>query len=289
MLAKSLSSPADSVAYDLEDAVAPSAKPEARRLVAELLDSERAQLPKGEVVARINAVGTGFEEADLDAILRTRNVDAIMLPKTNEPDHIDWVVSRIRALAPPDKQRGGARPLRIIGMIESAVAMVRIEEIAQAGRGHLDSLLFAAEDYCADVGLARSDSRAELLYPRSRLVTTARAFGLGAIDLVCVNYKDADVLRLESEEGRRLGFTGKQAIHPNQVDVIQRAYAPSEAAIRKAARVKFSFELYDAKGTGAYGLDGVMIDAPMYKQALNTLLLAQTAGLEIPTITEKDI
>lgn len=68
-----------------------------------------------------------------------------MLPKTNEPDHIDWVVSRIRALAPPEKQRGGASPIRIIGMIESAIAMVRIEEIAQAGRGHLDSLLVSCE------------------------------------------------------------------------------------------------------------------------------------------------
>lgn len=79
---------------------------------------------------------------------------------------------------------------------------------------------------CADVELTRTAERTELLYPRSRLVTAAKAFGLGAIDLVCTNYKDAEVLRIESEEGRRLGMTGKQAIHPNQVDVIQAAFAP---------------------------------------------------------------
>jgi citrate lyase subunit beta-like protein len=144
MIEKSLSSPADSVAYDLEDAVAPSAKPEARRLVAELLDSDRR--PAGEVVARINAVGTGFEVDDLDAVLRARHVQAIALPKTNDPEHIEWVVSRIKALCPPDKQAGKENAVRIIGMIESAEAMVRINEIAAAGRGHLDALLFAAED-----------------------------------------------------------------------------------------------------------------------------------------------
>lgn len=118
--------------------------------------------------------------------------------------------------------------MRIIGMIESAQAMVRIHEIAAAGKGHLDALLFAAEDYCADVELTRTPERTELLYPRSRLVTAAKAYGLGAIDLVCTNYKDAENLRIESEEGRRLGFTGKQAIHPDQVAVIQAAYAPDE-------------------------------------------------------------
>ncbi|BEI83084.1 hypothetical protein CcaverHIS002_0309520 [Cutaneotrichosporon cavernicola] len=273
MIEKSLSSPADSVAYDLEDAVAPSAKPEARRLVAELLDSDRR--PAGEVVARINAVGTGFEVDDLDTILRARHVQAIALPKTNDPEHLG--------------QAGRENAVRIIGMIESAEAMLRIHEIAAAARGHLDALLFAAEDYCADVGIVRTPGRSELLYPRAKLVTTARAFGLGSLDLVCVNFKDPEALRIESEEGMRLGFTGKQAIHPAQIDVIQAAYAPSEAAIRKAARVKFSFELHDSKGTGAYALDGVMIDAPVYKQAQNTLRLAQAAGLPIPNITEKDI
>ncbi|RSH78814.1 uncharacterized protein EHS24_001729 [Apiotrichum porosum] len=287
MLEKSLASPADSISYDLEDAVSPSAKPAARKLVAELLDSERR--PKGEVMARINAVGTGFEIDDLDTVLRTRNIEAVALPKTNDPDQIEWVVSRIDALCPPEKRRGGANPLRIIGMIESAEAMVKIERIAAAGKGHLDALLFAAEDYCADVGIARTESRAELLYHRSKLVVTAKAFGLGAIDLVCVNYKDPEALRVESEEGRRLGFTGKQAIHPNQVDVIQRAYAPSEASILKAARVKLSFELNDKAGKGAYGLDGVMIDAPMYKQALSTIAMAVAAGIPIPEVTEKDV
>ncbi|WVF72526.1 hypothetical protein IAT40_007343 [Kwoniella sp. CBS 6097] len=287
MLEKSLYSPADSIAYDLEDAVAPGKKPEARRLVAELLNGDR--LPKGEVVARINAFGTGFEEDDLNAVLPTKNLSAIALPKTNSPEHIAHLISRINSLAPPHKRTNGSEPIKIIAMIESARAMVGIQSIAASGKGHLDALLFAAEDYCADVGLTRTPTREELLYPRSKLVTTAKAFGLQAIDLVCVNYKDKDALRAESEEGRRLGFDGKQAIHPDQVDIIHCSFAPSEKDVLKAARVKFSFEYHDKAGKGAYTLDGAMIDAPVYKQAIKVLAKAESAGLQIPEISLDDI
>ncbi|KIR56992.1 citrate lyase subunit beta-like protein [Cryptococcus gattii Ru294] len=283
MLEKSLSSPADSVAYDLEDSVSPGKKADARRLVAELLDGERR--PKGEVVARINAIGTGYENDDLDHVLRTRHVQAIALPKTNSPEQIEYVISRINALAPPHKRSGQPEAIKIIAMIENAQAMVAIEAIAASGNGHLDALL----SDCADVGLTRTLSRQELLYPRSRLVTTAKAFGLQAIDLVCVNYKDKEVLREESEEGRRLGFDGKQAIHPEQIDIIHSSFAPSEKDILKAARVKFSFEHYDQLGKGAYTLDGVMIDAPVYKQATKVLAKAGAAGLEIPKVRLSDI
>ncbi|WVQ75943.1 hypothetical protein IAR50_005578 [Cryptococcus sp. DSM 104548] len=287
MLEKSLSSPADSVAYDLEDSVSPGKKADARRLISDLLNGERR--PRGEVVARVNAIGTGYEEEDLDAVLRTRHVEAIALPKTDCPEHIKYVISRINALSPPHKRSGQPDAIKIIAMIEDARAMVAIEAIAASGKGHLDALLFAAEDYCADVGLTRTRTRQELLYPRSKLVTTAKAFGLQAIDLVCVNYKDKSVLAEESEEGKRLGFDGKQAIHPEQIDIIHSSFAPSEQAILKAARVKFSFEHHDQLGKGAYSLDGVMIDAPVYKQAIKVLVKAEIAGLSIPNVTVHDI
>ncbi|ODO08670.1 citrate lyase subunit beta-like protein [Cryptococcus wingfieldii CBS 7118] len=287
MLEKSLSSPADSIAYDLEDSVSPGKKTEARKLISDLLNGERR--PRGEVVARVNAIGTGYEEEDLDAVLRTRHVEAIALPKTDCPDHIEYVISRINALSAPHKRSGQPGAIKIIAMIENARAMMAIESIAQSGKGHLDALLFAAEDYCADVGLTRTPTREELLYPRSKLVTTAKAFGLQAIDLVCVNYKDKSVLADESEEGKRLGFDGKQAIHPEQIDIIHSSFAPSEKAILKAARVKFSFEHHDNLGKGAYTLDGVMIDAPVYKQATKLLAKAEAAGLSLPRVTLDDI
>ncbi|WVQ70458.1 uncharacterized protein L199_008685 [Kwoniella botswanensis] len=287
MIEKSFTSPADSIAYDLEDSVAPGKKDEARRLISEVLNGDRR--PKGEMVARINAIGTGYEDDDLKAVLPTKHLQAIALPKTNSPDHISYLISRINQLAPPQKRTGGDQPIKIIAMIESARAMIDIERIAGSGKGHLDALLFAAEDYCADVGLTRTPSRDELLYPRSKLVTTAKAFGLQAIDLVCVNYKNSDTLREESEEGRRLGFDGKQAIHPNQIDMIHQSFSPSEQAILKAARVKFSFELHDKQGKGAYTLDGQMIDAPVYKQAIKVLAKAYAAGLKVPDVHLEDI
>ncbi|KAK8870074.1 hypothetical protein IAR55_000644 [Kwoniella newhampshirensis] len=287
MLQKSLLSPADSIAYDLEDSVAPSKKAEARKLVAELLDGDRR--PKGEVMARINAIGTGYEEADLDEVLRTRHLSAIALPKTTSAEHIAYLISRINKLAPKHKRSGQEEAIKIIAMIENSRAMVSIESIAASGEGHLDALLFAAEDYCADVGLTRTPTREELIYPRSRLVTTAKAFGLQAIDLVCVNYKDKEALREESEEGRRLGFDGKQAIHPDQIEVIHRSFSPSEKDILKAARVRFSFEHHDKQGKGAYTLDGTMIDAPVYKQAIKVLAKAEAAGLPVPQVREDEI
>nr|ODN93694.1 citrate lyase subunit beta-like protein [Cryptococcus depauperatus CBS 7855] len=283
MLEKSLLSPADSIAYDLEDSVSAGKKTDARRLVAELLDSERR--PKGEVVARINAIGTNYEQDDLDEILRTRHLQTIALPKTNSADHIEYIISRINKLAPEFKRSGKPGAIRIIGMIETAKAMVDIKTIAASGRGHLDALLAN----CADLGLTRTPTKDELLYPRSKLVTTAKAYGLQAIDLFCVDYKDGDALRNECEQGRILGFDGKATIHPDQVDTIHRSFAPSSRDILKAARVKFSFEHNDRLGKGAYTLDESMIDAPVYKQAIKILAKAEVAGLEVPSITLEDI
>ncbi|KAK1924602.1 Pyruvate/Phosphoenolpyruvate kinase-like domain-containing protein [Papiliotrema laurentii] len=277
MLEKSLTSPADCVAYDLEDAVSVNQKAEARRLVSDLLNSDRR--PRGEVMVRVNAVGTGLEQADLEAVLPSRHIEALALPKTTTPEHMRYLIAQIEKFAPREKHAGGQRALKVIAMIENARGMMGLKEIIEAGRGYIDGLLFAAEDYCADVGIIRTPNRIEMLYPRSQLVTAAKAYGLQAIDLVCVNYKDEAALREESEEGRRLGFEGKQAIHPAQVEVIHRAFAPSSEDIAKAQRIKETFEESEKQGKGAYGLEGVMIDAPVYKQALKVLSKAAAAGL----------
>lgn len=152
MLAKSLDSPADCICYDLEDAVAPSAKPEARRLVAQLLNGERRPGRAGaEIMVRINGVGTGSEAADLEAVLRTRHVGALALPKTTAPAHLEWVKGEINRLADARKRSGGEEPIRIVGMVENARGMVGVEGIAQAGKGHLDALLVSLILLCPGV------------------------------------------------------------------------------------------------------------------------------------------
>jgi len=154
----------------------------------------------------------------------------------------------------------------------------------------LTTLLFAAEDYCADTSIIRTPSRLELLYTRSQISLAAKTFGLEAVDMVCVNYKDIDYLKDECKDGRRLGFDGKQAIHPSQVDIIQSTFVPTEKEIRRAAKIVAMMESSHKDKKGAFGLDmgdgkGMeMIDAPMLKQAENVLRIAKSARLEIPSV-----
>ncbi|CEH15156.1 related to citrate lyase beta subunit [Ceraceosorus bombacis] len=149
------------------------------------------------------------------------------------------------------------------------------------------ALLFASEDYCAASGIQRSRSRKELLFPRAHMATIAKAHGLSAIDMVCIDYKDDEYLREESLEGRSIGMDGKQAIHPSQVKAIQKAYLPSEEDIERATRIQEAYESSIAAGAGAVGLkekDGstIMIDTPMLLQARTTLRKARAAGLNVP-------
>jgi citrate lyase subunit beta-like protein len=131
MLSRSLSSPADSICYDLEDSVSPTSKTLARSLLLDHLNLSTK--PQGEVMVRINAIGTGYEKADLEAVLSTKNIQAIALPKTESVDHILWVIDMIK--------KYGKEGVKVIGMIESARGMMRIREIAECGKGYLDGLV----------------------------------------------------------------------------------------------------------------------------------------------------
>jgi len=179
--------------------------------------------------------------------------------------------------------------LELIASIESARALWNLGAIASwrpenSLGGTLTALLFAAEDYCADTGILRSPSRHELLYTRSSIAIAARAFGLNAIDMVCVNYKDHTYLEDECRDGRQLGFTGKQAIHPLQVDVIQSTFVPTGVEIERAAKIVHMMEREHALNRGATGLNGEMIDKPMILQAERILRIAKAANLNIPEI-----
>ncbi|KAJ3087373.1 hypothetical protein HK102_011228, partial [Quaeritorhiza haematococci] len=135
----------------------------------------------------------------------------------------------------------------------------------------------AAEDYCADLGLIRTPSRLEMLHARQSVVTAAAAYGLQSIDLVCVDFKSDEVLEEECTEGRQWGFTGKQAIHPKQVPLIQKHFAPAPADVERATRIMQGYEEHLAKGIGAFNLDGKMIDMPVVKWAQKLLARAKMA------------
>jgi len=130
------------------------------------------------------------------------------------------------------------------------------------------------------LGLIRTESRKELLYARSAVVTTAVAYGLQSIDLVCLNYNNESALETECQEGRELGFTGKQAIHPRQIPTIHRAFAPQQSEIEYASRIVAGYEEHSKQGVGAFGLDGKVVDMPVVKWAQRVLEKAQLARLK---------
>ncbi|KAJ7043912.1 Pyruvate/Phosphoenolpyruvate kinase-like domain-containing protein [Mycena alexandri] len=286
MLEKSLSTNSDMIVLDLEDSVPPSAadKIASRTRLSDFL--RRGDLPPRERVAvRVNDISTPFFLDDISKIVASKSVGSLVLPKVHSAEDLH-VVSRAIHDA-----NTTSNPLGLVASIESAKASYNLGAIAswksEFGRvgGTLTGLLFAAEDYCADTSILRSSSRHELLYTRSSIVITAKAFGLEAIDMVCVNYKDPDFLQDECRDGRQLGFTGKQAIHPMQVDVIQSAFVPTASEIERAAKILHRMEREHALNRGAAGLEGEMIDKPMILQAENILRIARAANLEIPRIT----
>ncbi|KAI8823749.1 Pyruvate/Phosphoenolpyruvate kinase-like domain-containing protein [Fimicolochytrium jonesii] len=267
-LAKSRKLVADSLIYDLEDSVPLNRKGAARNAVFQAL--EQFDVGKSEKTVRINAVGSGLEVDDLSVVLRSRHVGALVVPKVQSPKDLEFVSRMIDSIAPEASRAN----IRVLACIESALGVLNIRDIANAD-ARIDGLIFAAEDFAADTGLVRTPSRTEFLYARQRVATAASAFGLQAIDMVCVDYQNPDVLEEECREGREWGFTGKQAIHPNQLETIQRIFSPSPSDIERATKIVEGYQEHMKKGIGAFNLDGKMIDMPVVKWAERLLAKAK--------------
>ncbi|KAJ2745943.1 hypothetical protein GGI20_001758 [Coemansia sp. BCRC 34301] len=273
---KSLTSSADCIMYDLEDGVSLNRKGLARELVSCALG---ANTHSRELGVRINAIGSGLERDDLNIILQSEKLDTIMIPKVETPRDIQYVSKLIDELALPS-----SKDIRIIAGIETALGIVNIRDIARADK-RVDALLFAAEDYCADTGVTRTSSRQELYHARAVVATTAHAYKLQAIDMVTMDFRNIDVLREESKEGAEMGFTGKQVIHPAQVDVVQECFSPSKEAMLRAWRIVSGYQKHYKLGKGAFDLDGKAIDMPVVKWAYRLLHRAELAGVDVNKIS----
>ncbi len=261
----------DCICMDMEDGVAMNRKAEARSTIAKAL--QELDFGPSEKLARINAVGSGLESQDLNAVLPHRP-DGIVIPKMEELGQIQWASEVIEAAELQNGWRVGS--IRILVDVETARGILNLNEIASHPR--LDALIFGGEDYAASVGATRTKEALELLYAREATVAAAAAYGLQAIDIVAIDFKDLDALHIESEFGAQLGFTGKQIIHPAQVEPVQKAFTPNDAAIAQAKRIVETFEASQAKGAGAYALVGKMIDRPLLKNAQKVLERARAAG-----------
>lgn len=236
--AKAAVTAADAVIIDLEDAVSPSDKDAARQQL-------QCQFTTKPVIVRINAVGTPWHERDLEVLTRMPGLAAIMLPKAETPDAVQSVAS----VAP------------VIALIESATGMARARELAKT-QG-VRRLAFGSLDLAADLGCAHS--REALLYARSELVLASRLAGLPApLDGVTTDLTSALLVEDDASYGRSLGFGGKLAIHPSQVNSIHLAYRPDPTEIAWARAVLAS--------NGAVSLvDGTMVDEPVRIRARELL------------------
>ncbi len=249
---------ADVVILDWEDGVPPEAKEAAREATRRILASAR---PAGRVVVRIHGAGTPEHAADL-AALEGLAVDGVVLPKAEDPD----AVTRL----------GEAVPLPLILLVESALGLERAFELARA-HPRVERLAFGALDYLLDLGVAWSPDGEALLYARSRLVVAGRAAGRApALDGVWPRLDDPDGLARDAALARRLGFGGKLVVHPRQIPVVRRAFAPTEEEVERARRILAAWAAREA-GTGAIRVDGRLVDRPVVRWAEEVLARARSS------------
>lgn len=270
-ITKSITLDVDSICMDMEDGVAVNKKAEARLTIAKAL--QELDFGKSEKLARINSVGSGLEKQDIEAVL-PHHPDGIVIPKLEELKQIQWASEIIEAAEL--KYGWPMNSIRILVVVETAKGILNLKEIASHPR--LDAIIFGGEDYAASVGATRTKDAVELLYAREAVVAACAAFGLQAIDMVAIDFKDLEALQAEAEFGARLGFSGKQIIHPAQVEPVQSAFTPNDEAIEYAKRVVETFEASQKEGKGAYALGGKMIDMPLVKNAQKVLERAKAAG-----------
>jgi len=262
----------DCICMDMEDGTAINKKAEARAVIAQAM--QELNFGDSERCIRINSIGSGFEKDDLASALAA-GPDSIVVPKIESAEQVKWVSDQIESHELSNKLKLGS--IRLLIGVETAKGILSLKEIAKAGK-RLEAIIFGGEDYAASVGAVRTQSAIELLYARQATVTACAANDLQAIDIVFIDFKDSEGLRIEAEQGAGFGFSGKQIIHPNQVQVTQEAFTPSDEAIEYAKRVVESFEASQKEGKGAYALDGKMIDMPLLRNAEKVLKRAKAAG-----------
>jgi len=270
---KALAGDADALSFDLEDSVQESRKTEARRTLRAFLRDLAARPHDKVVIVRVNGLGTPHFEADVAAVAGP-GVDLINLPK---PESAADVRAAAAVLARHEAERGLAGPIGILANIESPRGLRLAVEIAAADP-RVAGLQLGLGDLFEPYGLDRSDARAVHAMQLAVRLAAAEA-GIWACDTVYGTVKDPEGFTREAETARRLGFVGKSCIHPTQVPLANAVFRPSDAEIAAAGRVVGAAREAEARGVGAYLVDGRMIDIPFVRRAEAILAAARRLGL----------
>jgi citrate lyase subunit beta/citryl-CoA lyase len=255
----------DGLILDLEDSVAPPNKDAARILVRNALRC--MDFMGAERMVRINQLPLGLE--DLEEII-PQKPHLILIPKAEKPGQIQEIDKKIDEILAKEK---APREVFFMPILESGLGIINAYPIASASKRNV-ALAIGLEDYTADIGAQRTNEGRESFFARSMLVNAARAAGIQAIDTVFSDVSDMEALRESVLEAKSLGFDGKGCIHPRQIAVINKAFAPEEKEIEKAKKIVLAFEEAEKRGLGVVSLGSKMIDPPVVKRALRTINLA---------------
>ena len=259
---------ADAVILDLEDAVSPNEKDAARQLVKNALQT--VDYRNAKKIVRINPMDLGGV-TDIKAIIPAKP-DMILVPKIN---HAQEIIEAIQLI---EQMESDNQKTLVIPLIETAQGVVNINNIVAADE-RIRSVVFGAEDYTASLGVARSKDGQEIYTARTLIVNAAAAVGIDAIDTPFTDVQDDEGLLNDTLLSKKLGFKGKLAINPRQIDVIHEAFAPTTQEINWSVRVIHAIEQAAKAGSGVISLDGKMIDAPIVHRAERTLAIAKYLNL----------
>lgn len=261
---------ADGIILDLEDSVTPEKKDEARILVRNAL--RQVNFYGAERMVRINQGDRGLE--DLEYVI-PHNVNLILIPKCQGRESVLAVESKISDIK---RKTGVTKRIHLMPIIESALGVERSSEIACSSK-EVVAIAVGLEDLAADLGVPRTDEGSESLYARTRLIIAAKAAGIQPIDSVFTDISDMEALKLNVAASKALGFEGMGCIHPRQVPVVQKGFAPDKEEIEKAKVIISAFREAEKNGLSVITLGTKMIDPPVVGRAQRLILYALKLGL----------
>lgn len=264
---------ADSIMFDLEDAVSLAEKDAARDLVYEALKSQ--DYGEAELVVRINGDDTPFYQNDVRAMVKA-GIDVIRLPKTETAEMITSLEKDVLAAEKEFGREEGSTHL--MAAIESAKGVLNAPEIAAAS-DRMIGIALSAEDYTTDMKTHRYPDGAELEFARNMVLHAARAAGIAAFDTVFTNMDDTDGFYRETRYIHQLGFDGKSLVNPRQIAMVNEVYQPTQAEIENARNVINAIEEARLKGSGVISMNGQMVDRPVVLRAQRVMRLAKASHL----------
>lgn len=271
----------DTAVFDMEDGVSPLKKDIARKNIVSYLATKPTIKP--ELAVRINSLASRDGMKDLNEVVLNpvvgKRMEVLILPKVEDPDEIKFID---RWLTYNDFGHA-----RVLAMIETPLGLTKVNDIAAQSK-KVDGIIFGSEDFRSAAGIDRSAGDNTILYARSAIVAAARAYGLQAIDMTSLDFRNPENVFKDAIISRQLGFTGKQVIHPMQIACVNRAYTPNADEVKRLTKMIGDFvKTFLVDGRGVIDNGGVMVELPHITDAMKSLMLAGKTPEEIQAFVDE--